>query len=306
LKGRDVKDPYEILGITRTASSDDIRQAYRRLAKKLHPDLHPGNKEFEERFKEVSIANDLLSDEARRKRFDSGEIDASGAEKPRQQYYKEYAAEAAPGHAYENPSGFRDFADSDDIFAELFRRQARQSRRARGADLQYRLNVDFLDAVLGIKKRLTLPDGGTLDVTIPAGIQDGKTLRLKGKGAPSPGEGEAGDALVEISISPHRFFNRIGDDIHLELPITLTEAVLGARIKVPTPTGPVMLSVPKGSNTGAVMRLKGKGVARHGGHGDEFIKLNVVLPTEPNPELEKFLASWAPGANYDPRKGMQS
>jgi DnaJ-class molecular chaperone len=306
LKGRDVKDPYEILGIARTASSDDIRQAYRRLAKKLHPDLHPGNKAFEERFKEVSIANDLLSDDVKRKRFDSGEIDASGAERPQQQYYKEYAAEAAPGHAYENPSGFRDFADSDDVFAELFRRQARQSRRVRGSDLLYRLTIEFLDAVLGITKRLTLPDGGTLDVTIPAGIQDGKTLRLKGKGAPSPGEGEPGDALVEISISPHRFFTRLGDDIHLELPITLAEAVLGARIKVPTPMGPVMLSVPKGSNTGAVMRLKGKGVARRGGHGDEFVKLKVVLPTEPNPELEKFLASWSPGANYDPRKGMQS
>jgi DnaJ-class molecular chaperone len=301
-----VKDPYEVLGIARSATSDDIRKAYRLLAKKLHPDLHPGNKQFEERFKEVSIANDLLSDETKRKRFDSGEIDASGAEKPRQQYYKDYAAEAAPGHPYENPSGFQDFADSDDVFAELFRRQARQSRRVRGADVQYSLAVDFLDAILGIRKRLTLPDGGTLDVNIPAGIEAGKTLRLKGKGAASPSEGEPGDALVLISINPHQFFTRLGDDIHLELPITLAEAVLGARIKVPTPTGPVMLAVPKGTNTGAIMRLKGKGVARRGGHGDEFVKFKVMLPTEPNPELESFLANWKPGQNYDPRKGMQS
>jgi len=299
-----VKDPYEVLGIQRTATQDDIRKAYRSLAKKLHPDLHPGNKEFEERFKEVSMANDILSDEVKRKRFDSGEIDASGAEKQRQQYYKEYAEGAEAGHPYENPSGFRDFADADDIFAELFRQQARQQRRRRGVDLQYRLTIDFLDAVLGNTKRLTLPDGGTLDVNIPAGIEEGRILRLKGKGAPSPGEGEAGDALVEISVGPHRFFTRSGDDIHLELPITLTEAVLGSRVKVPTPTGAVMLTIPKGSNTGTVMRLKGKGVARRGLPGDEIIKLKVMLPAGSNPELENFLSNWPVPPNYDPRKGM--
>ncbi len=301
-----MKDPYDALGVSRTASPDDIRKAYRRLAKKLHPDLHPGNKDFEERFKDVAIANDLLSDDAKRKRFDAGEIDASGAEKQQPRYYKDHAAAAAAGHAYENPSGFQDFADSDDIFAELFRQQARQPRRTRGSDLQYRLSVSFLDAVLGQTKRLTLPDGGTLDVTIPAGIQDGQTLRLKGKGAPSIADGEAGDALVVIEIAPHRFFTRIGDDIHVELPITLTEAVLGARIRAPTPAGHVMLTVPKGSNTGTVMRLKGKGVARRGGHGDELIKLKVFLPPGPDAELEKFLSNWPSGTQYDPRKDMQS
>lgn len=285
-----MKDPYETLGIERSASSDDIRKAYRRLAKKLHPDLNPGNSEFEERFKEVSIANDLLSDEAKRKRFDSGEIDASGAEKPRQQYYKDYAENAQPGHAYENTSAFQDFADSDDVFAELFRRQAHSSRQVRGSDMRYRLPVDFLEAVLGVTKRISLPEGGTLDVAIPAGIQDGQTLRLKGKGMAPPGEGAFGDALVEISVRVHRFFSRIGNDIHLELPITLTEAVLGAQIKAPTPSGPVMLTVPRGSNTGAVMRLKGKGVAKRGGRGDEFVILKVMLPVEQNPELESFLS----------------
>ena len=300
-----MKDPYEVLGVARTATTDDIRKAYRLLAKKLHPDLNPGNKGAEERFKEVSLANDILSDPEKRKRFDNGEIDALGAERPQQKYYKDFAAEAGAGNPYENPSGFADFANADDVFAELFRRQARQSRRSRGADMHYRLTIDFLDAVVGASKRLTLPDGGTLDVTIPPGIQEGQVMRLRGKGAPSAGEGETGDALVEISIKPHRFFTRTGDDIHVELPVTLTEAHLGSRVRVPTPTGAVMLTVPKGSNTGTVLRLKGKGVQRRGGHGDEIVKLKVMLPSERNPELETFLANWAYGKNYDPRKDMQ-
>jgi len=300
-----VKDPYEILGVVRTASSDDIQKAYRRLAKKLHPDLNPGNKQAEERFKELSIANDILSDEDKRKKFDRGEIDALGGEKPRQQYYKDYASRADTDHAYQNPSGFADFAGADDIFAELFRRQAQQSRRAKGPDSHYRLSVEFLDAITGATRRLTLPDGGTLDVTIPSGIQEGQILRLRGKGMPSAGEGEAGDALVEISILPHRFFTRLGDDIHLDLPVTLAEAFLGASIKVPTPTGPVMLKVPKGSNTGSVLRLKGKGVPRRGGQGDELVKLKVMLPSGPDPKLETFLATWTALNGYEPRKDMQ-
>ena len=301
-----MKDPYDTLGVKRDASPEEIRKAYRLLAKKLHPDLNPGNKDSEERFKEASLANELLSDPEKRKRFDAGEIDASGTEKPRERYYKDYAAEAPSGSNYNNNSGFADFGDSDDLFAELFRQQARQSRRAPGADLRYRLSVDFLDAVNGASKRITLPDGGILDVSIPAGIQEGQTLRLRGKGAASVGEGPAGDALVEISIMPHRFFTRMGDDIHLELPITLTEAVLGARIKIPTPSGSVMLAIPKGSNTGAVLRLKGKGVARRGGHGDELVTLKVTLPQQTNPELEAFLSTWVPGASYDPRREMSS
>lgn len=301
-----MKDPYKILAVLRTASPEEIQKAYRRLAKKLHPDLNPGNKEAEERFKEVSGAYDLLSDPDKRRRFDSGEIDASGTERPRQRFYKDFAADAAAGHAYGNASGFADFAQADDNVAELFRRQARESRRARGPDLHYRLAIEFLDAVNGATKRLILPGGGSLDVTIPSGIQEGQILRLRGKGGPSAGEGEAGDALVETSIIPHRFFTRHGDDIHVDLPVTLAEAVLGGRTRVPTPTGSVILTVPKGSNTGSVLRLKGKGVPRRGGHGDELVTLKVMLPTEPNPELEAFLSDWAPGTSYDPRRNMPS
>lgn len=300
-----MKDPYEILGVERTASPDDIQKAYRRLAKKLHPDLNPGNKEAEESFKEVATAYGLLSDADKRRRFDSGEIDASGAERPRERFYRDFAGEHAAGNPYENPSAFADFADVDDLLAELLGRQARQARRARGADLHYRLPIEFLDAVNGATRRLTLPEGGTLDVTIPPGIQEGQMLRLRGKGAPSLGEGEPGDALVEISIKPHPFFTRHGNYIHMELPVTLAEAALGARIKVPTPTGSVMLTVPKGSNTGSILRLKGKGVQNRGGPGDELVKLKVMLPTEPDPELEAFLANWKPGAHYDPRRDMQ-
>ncbi|ANP47989.1 molecular chaperone DnaJ [Candidatus Viadribacter manganicus] len=300
-----VKDPYETLGVARTATSDDIRKAYRRLAKKLHPDLNPGDKQAEARFKEVTAANDLLSDPDKRKKFDAGEIDASGAERPRQQYYKDFArGGAGAGNPYENSSGFSDFADGDDLFAELFRRQAGQARRTRGADLHYRLAISFLDAINGVTQRLSLPDGGSLDVSIPAGIQEGQTLRLRGKGAPPRGDGEPGDALVEISVNPHRFFVRHDDDIHVELPITLSEAVLGARVKTPTPTGAVMLTVPKGSNTGTILRLKGKGVARRGGYGDELVKLKVILPSPPNAELEAFVSTWAPQISDDPRKDM--
>jgi DnaJ-class molecular chaperone len=299
-----VKDSYEILGVARTASDEEIRKAYRRLAKKLHPDLNPGNKESEERFKEVVGAYELLSDPDKRQRFDSGEIDASGADRPRPRFYKDFAAEAAEDNPYQSRSGFADFA-ADDIFADLLRRQARGSRRARGADLHYRISIEFLDAVNGATKRLTLPEGGSLDVTIPPGIQEGQILRLRGKGVPSIGEGETGDALVEISINPHRLFDRHGDNIHIDLPVTLTEAVLGARVRVPTPMGPVILTIPKGSNTGTVLRLKGKGVQRRDGHGDELVKLKVMLPPEPDPELEAFLSKWSPGASYDPRRDMQ-
>ena len=184
-----MKDPYEILGVARTASAAEIQKAYRKQAKKLHPDLNPGNAKAAENFSELNAANNLLSDPEKRKRFDAGEIDASGAEKPSQRYYRDYAGESAAGHAYDNRSGFQDFADNDDIFAQMFARQASQARRRRGADLHYKLAVEFLDAINGAKNRIQLPEGGTLDLTISAGTVEGQTLRLRGKGAPFTGPG---------------------------------------------------------------------------------------------------------------------
>jgi DnaJ-class molecular chaperone len=299
-----MRDPYEILGVAKTATADDIRKAYRKLAKKLHPDLNPGDKRAEEQFKEVAAANDLLSDPDKRRRFDAGEIDASGAEKapPHARYYRDYAGEA--GHPYEGHGAYGDFAQGDDMFADLFRRAAEQARRRPGADLHYELQVEFLDAVNGATRTITLPQGGTLNVTIPAGVEDGQILRLRGKGAPSPGEGPPGDALVQVVVRPHRFFTRDGDNILLDLPVTVKEAALGAEVRAPTTTGSVMLKIPKRSNTGDMLRLRGKGVKKRNGAGDELVKLKVVMPTEAEPELEAFLANWTPSSHYDPRKEL--
>jgi DnaJ-class molecular chaperone len=301
-----LRNPYEVLGVAPTASSAEIQKAYRKLAKELHPDLNPGDKSAEEKFKEVAGAYGLLGDAEKRKRFDNGEIDATGAERPQPRFYRDFAT-SDHGHRYTDSSGFADFMDADDALAELLRRgqQARANRR--GEDLNYRLPIDFVESITGANKRLTLPDGGTLDVKIPPGLVDGQILRLRGKGAPGTGKGGPGDALIEVEILPDRRFTREGDDISLELPISLSEAVLGGRILVPTPTGDVTMSVPKGSNTGTTMRLKGKGAPRRGGgHGDQFVKLKVVLPDSPDPELEAFVSNWEKGKAFDPREDRTS
>ena len=296
-------DPYQTLGVKKDASQDDIQKAYRRLAKKLHPDLNPGNELAEERFKEVSQAYDLLGDPGKRARFDRGEIDASGAERPRQRYYRDFAEGAS---SYSTDSGFADFG-ADDFLSEIFGRQARGNVRMRGQDVHYRLSLGFLDAINGGKQQLTLPDGSVLDVTIPPGTRDGQVLRLRGKGRPGIGGGPAGDALIEIEVRPHHIFTRKGDDIHVELPISLREAVLGGKVSVPTPSGAVTMTVPKWSNTGTVLRLKGQGVPkRGGGRGDEYVALKVMLPERPDPELEKFVSQWAPVDARGPRQAMRA
>jgi len=296
-----VSNPYEVLGIAPTASAAEIQSAYRKLAKKLHPDLNPGDKSAEEKFKEVAGAYDLLGDAEKRKRFDSGEIDATGAERPQHRYYRDYAS-PDQSHPYADSSGFADFMEGDDAFAELLRRSQRARANQRGQDLHYRLPIDFAESITGANKRLTLPEGGTLDVKIPPGLVDGQILRLKGQGAPGAGTGGPGDALIEVEVLPDHRFTREGDDITLELPISLSEAVLGGRVRVPMPAGAVTMSVPKGSNSGTILRLKGKGAPRRGGgQGDQLVKLKVVLPRPPDPELEAFVAGWSKAKEYNPR-----
>jgi DnaJ-class molecular chaperone len=297
-------DPYEVLGVKRDASQEDIQRAYRALAKKLHPDLNPGNKQAEERFKEVSAAYDLIGDPQKRRRFDSGEIDASGAPRQQQPYYRDFADRAAGAQPYQNDAGFADFAD-EGIFSEIFGRGGRATLRMRGQDLHYHLALDFLEAVNGATRNVVLPDGSELKVSIPPATREGQILRLRGKGRPGIGGGADGDALIEIEVRPHPLYRRQDDDIHLEVPISLKEAVLGGRIDVPTPSGAVSMTLPKWSNTGTVLRLKGKGVVRRdGSHGDAYVTLKVVMPSEPDPELERMITQWRPAAGDNPRQAM--
>jgi DnaJ-class molecular chaperone len=304
------EDLYTVLGVAKTASAAEITKAYRKLAKKLHPDLNPGDKAAEEKFKKITAAYGIVGDEDKRKRYDAGEIDASGQETPQRRYYREYAG-GEEGARYRSSAGYEDIGAFSDLFGDLFgERGGRGSaggRRfsMRGQDTQYRLEVEFLDAVNGTKTRITLPDGGTLDVTIPAGVTDGQVLRLRGKGNPGLGEGEPGDALIEIVVKPHPVFKREGDDIAVEVPITFDEAVLGGKVEVPTIGGRVSVTVPPGANTGQTLRLKGRGVNRKGAAGDQLVKLSVVLPESIDDDLKSFAERWRESNRYDPRRKLK-
>ncbi len=301
------EDLYAVLGVARGASQDEIRKAYRRLAKELHPDFNPGDRAAEEKFKKISAAYEILGDPEKRARYDRGEIDETGAEKPRYRTYRDFADSGA-GERYHTGRGFEDFADLGDIFSELFGGGAR--RRAgptRGADVRYHLVVDFLDAVRGATRRVVLPDGSALDVTIPAGIESGQVIRLRGKGAPGFEGGPPGDALVEIEVRPHPLFTREGNDIRVTLPITVDEAVLGGKVEVPTVDGPVRMTIPRGASSGRVLRLRGKGVRdpRTGKRGDQYVRLEIVLPEKIDPELESFMRRWRESHAYDPRARLR-
>ena len=300
-----MKDPYQLLGVARDADQETIKKAFRKLAKKLHPDLNPGNKKVEQEFKEINAAYDLLSDPQKRARFDRGEIDASGAERPERSFYRAYAE--GGGNAKYREAEFGEFS-AEDILSELFGRgrRNRQPPRMRGEDVSYTLTVSFVDAANGAKKRVTLADGKTLDVTIPPGTEHGQTLRLKGQGMPGVGGGPAGDAYVEIHVEPHAFFTRKDSNVHLEVPVTLPEAVLGASLTVPTVDGKVSIKVPPGSNTGTTLRLKGRGIVdrKSGQRGDQYVTLKVVLPERPDPELAQFLERWSATHGYDPRSKL--
>jgi len=304
-------DLYSVLGVAKTASAADITKAYRKLAKKLHPDLNPGDKAAEEKFKTIAAAYGIVGDEEKRGRYDRGEIDASGQERPQQHYYREYAG-GEEGARYRSTAGYEDIGAFSDLFGDLFgerggARAGGGGRRfsVRGQDAQYRLEVDFLDAVNGTKTRITLPDGGPLDVTIPHGVTDGQVLRLKGKGNPGMGEGGPGDALIGIAVRPHPVFTREGEDILIEVPITLDEAVLGGKIEVPTIAGRVFATVPPGSNTGQTLRLKGRGIKAKSGAGDQLVKLSVVMPERIDDDLKAFAEKWRESHGYDPRRKLK-
>lgn len=297
-----MSNPYQVLGVEANASLDQIKKAYRRLARKLHPDLNPGDKAAEETFKDVNNAYRLLSDPEKRARFDAGEIDETGAERPRHNYYRDYA-DSEQAYGYGGGDAYADFMQGDDPFADLLRRSAQARANRPGQDLHYRLSIDLSEAIEGGKKRLTLPTGDTLDVVVPAGVVDGQAIRLRGKGAPGAGKGRAGDALIELEVRPDARFTRDGDDLTIEIPISLSEAVLGGKVRVPTPTGRLEVTVPSGSDGSVKMRLKGHGMPiRGGGRGDEFVKLRSALPRPVDPALKDFVAAWEAGRSFDPRQ----
>ena len=294
-----MKDPYETLGIARNASDDQIKRAYRGLAKQHHPDLNPGNSAAAERFKDITAAYDLLSDSDQRGRFDRGEIDASGAETPPRGFYNDHA-EGPFGTKYGNQAGI----DLSDLFGGIFGSDHRAAFKMRGADVSYALTIDFVEAAKGGLRRISLAGGETVDLKIPAGTTDGQILRLKGKGQKGTGGGPSGDGFVEIRVQDHPHLRRDGADIRVTVPVTLAEAIMGGKIQVPTIDGLVAMTVPAGSNTGTVLRLKGRGVPRHGRPGDQYVRLEVILPDPPDSELRRFVEGW-PGRSYSVREGQE-
>jgi DnaJ-class molecular chaperone len=314
-------DPYETLGLTRTATAAEIKKAYRKLARDSHPDLHLDDAGAEARFKAISAAHDLLKDPATRARFDAGEIDAAGAERPPRQYYRDFAE--APDNPYQQAHGFRSpfdgTGDPADIFAEILRQRGGAARgdfrdqgfsergfAAQGPDLRYTLEVPFLDAARGGEMHLTLGATNDISVKIPPGAQDGQTLRLRGKGGQGHGGGPSGDALITLSVRAHPVFRREGDTILVTLPITIDEAILGGKVTAPTLAGPVSLTIPAGASSGRIMRLRGRGVTRAGQKtsGDQLVELKIVSPPVIDDALRNFLAGWRKTQTHDPRRDI--
>ncbi len=312
--GRSMADPYQTLGVAKSATKAEIKKAYRKLAKELHPDKNKDNPKAADRFSDVTKAYDLLSDDTKRGQFDRGEIDADG-----NPAFAGFGGFGGGGRSGGNPfgdaystgaggpqggfSGFgNDGADFGDIFEGLFGGRgggdpfggARQQRRSapppRGANISYRLPVHFIDAATLAPQRITLADGKTIDLKLPKGVEDGTQMKLRGKGQEGPGG--AGDALVTINVKPHPFFKRDGNDVILQLPITLKEAVEGGKVKVPTVDGPVMLTVPAGTSSGKTLRLKGKGFTKKdGSRGDQRVTLEISLPAN-DAALNDFVSNW--------------
>jgi DnaJ-class molecular chaperone len=309
------RDPYQELGVSRTATADEIRKAFRKLAKAHHPDTNPGDKKAEEKFKQVSAAFDIVGDAEKRKKFDLGQIDADGRETAR-------GFGGQPGNGPFNASGFgrggfhREEGpeiDLSELFGGMFGAGQAGARgpfggggqaggfSQKGGDIKARLDIDLEEAIKGGKKRVAFSDGRTIDVTIPAGAQEGQTLRLKGQG--SPGRAGPGDALIELSIKAHAIYRREGEQLVMDLPISIPDAVLGGKIEAPTPDGNVMLNVPKGSNSGHTFRLKGRGMPdAKGKRGDLLARLMVTLPETVDEDLEKFAQAWRDQKPYTPKR----
>lgn len=307
------RDPYQELGVSRTASADEIRKAFRKLAKQFHPDTNPGDKAAEERFKQVSAAFDIVGDAEKRKKFDAGEIDADGRE--RAPGFSGFSGGEGPwgprGGGFGGRQAEFEGVDLNDILGDMFgRRGGGMGGGAgggfggfsqKGADVRARIDVDLEDTIKGAKKRIAFTDGRTIEVTIPKGAQEGQVLRLKGQG--QPGRGGPGDALIEIAIAPHPVFKRDGEVLVMEAPITVYDAVLGGKVEVQTPDGPVTLTVPKGATSGMRLRLKGRGLSDAKGHrGDLFARLMIAMPEHADDELRDFAETWRAERPYQPRR----
>jgi len=305
-----MRDPYSVLGVSKSATQKDIKSAYRKLAKEFHPDANPGNDKIADKFKEISSAYNIIGDEKQRARFDRGEIDANGQE---QAPFGFGGGRQSGGAGAGAGGGYSHFQQGgpEDIFSDIFGSFRRggggaraRSRAQKGRDRSFAITVSFKESALGATRRLTLGEGGkTLDVKIPAGITDGKQIRLKGQGEPGIGGGANGDILINVTVKSDPLFSRDGDNIMVELPISLSEAVLGGTVQVPTVDGAVNMKIPAGSNTGTTLRMKGKGVAKKGGEtrGDQMVKLKVVLPEDQDDDLYKMVEDWSKTHQYDAR-----
>lgn len=310
------RDPYQVLGVPKTASADDIKNAFRRQAKQLHPDVNPGRADIELRFKDLNQAYTLLSDPAKRRRFDAGELDATGAERfhrpgpgaGRGRTRSGASRGGADGFGGGFGGGFGAGFNTDDLFADLFGGGRKESAKpgAKGTDIEYTVTVSFTEAALGATRRVSLSNGKSIDVTVPPGTADQQKLRLKGQGMGGAGSAPAGDAIVQVNVEAHSFFTRQGADVLLDYPVTLPEAVLGTMATVPTLDGKVTVKIPPGSNTGTVLRLKNKGIpdAKGGAGGSLLVKLKVVLPEPPDSELVQFIERWSQNRSYDVRRKL--
>jgi len=323
-----MRDPYDVLGVSKTASAAEIKSAFRRQAKKLHPDANKHDPRAAARFAELNAAYEILGEADKRKAFDRGEIDAEG--KPRFQGFEGFGAGRGAGGGFgregifETFSWGRDgfqhargragggFGGFEDILKEAFGGAARSGRPGSfrfeedlgvGGDTTAALTITLPEAATGTNKRVKLPTGREVDVKIPAGLNDGQTIRLKGQGVRGAG-GPAGDLLIAVSIAPHPLFTRTGADLRLELPITLYEAVLGAKVRVPTLEGAVELAIPPGTSSGRTFRLKGKGFPAKDGKGDLLAAVRIVLPEGGDMELDELMRKWRKTKPHDPRKDM--